>query len=174
MPPAKVTKLTERLLVMMALVAMGATLTTDLVHISWRSMVAIISGPTKWRMNSGRALVSAAPSRPQATETSKRGQHIADLALEDGRILVAQKAEEGEQIGLAAGIDDMVSASQQLIHMLRRRCGRSSPGAAPRGLRPPGGRAGPSPATPRGRAAQAARVGLGQQSRTAGPSRAAA
>ena len=46
MPPAKVMKLTVRLLVMMALVAMGATLTTDSVHISWRSMVAIISGPT--------------------------------------------------------------------------------------------------------------------------------
>ena len=69
MPPAKVTKLTERLLVMMALEAMGATLTTDSVHMVWRSMVAIISGPTKWRMNSGRAMVSAAPSRPKATET---------------------------------------------------------------------------------------------------------
>ena len=41
-PPAKVTKLTVRLLVMMWLEAMGATLTTDFVHISWRSMVAII------------------------------------------------------------------------------------------------------------------------------------
>ena len=30
---------------MMWLDAMGATLTTDLVHISWRSMVAIICGP---------------------------------------------------------------------------------------------------------------------------------
>ena len=54
----------------MALVAMGAMEITLLVHISCRSMVAIIWGPTKWRMNSGRALVSTAPSSPQASETS--------------------------------------------------------------------------------------------------------
>src|ERR1017187_7366099 len=69
-PPAKEIKQTERLLVMIALEAIGATLTTDSVHIVWRSMVAIISGLTKWRMNSGRAMVSAAPSRPKATETA--------------------------------------------------------------------------------------------------------
>ena len=69
-PLANVIKLTERLLVMMALVARGAMPTMECVHIWCRSMVAIISGPTKWRMNSGRAVVRTTPSRPQATETS--------------------------------------------------------------------------------------------------------
>ena len=73
-PPAKVTKLTERLLVMMWLVSEGATLTMDSVHIWWRSMVAIISGPTKWRMNSGRALVRTAPRTPKATETASEAR----------------------------------------------------------------------------------------------------
>ncbi len=56
---------------MMALVAMGAIPTMERVHIWWRSIVAIISGPTKWRMNSGRAVVRTTPSRPQALETSR-------------------------------------------------------------------------------------------------------
>ncbi len=66
MPPANVSKLTARLLVMMRLVSLGAMLTIDCVHISWRSMVAIMAGPTKWRMNSGLAVVSTTPSSPQA------------------------------------------------------------------------------------------------------------
>ena len=55
---------------MMALVANGAIVTRDSVHIWWRSMVAIIDGGRKWRMNSGRALVMAAPSRPHARLTA--------------------------------------------------------------------------------------------------------
>ena len=49
----------------------------------------------------------------------QRRRYIPDLALEDGRILVAQEAKKSEKIGLPPGIDDMVSASQQMIHILR-------------------------------------------------------
>ena len=47
----------------------------------------------------------------------QRGDDVADLLLEDGRIVVAEEAQEREQIRLSTGIDDMVGASQQLIHM---------------------------------------------------------
>ena len=87
---------------MMELEAIGATLTTDFVHISWRSMVAIIAGPTKWRMNSGRALVSAAPSTPHATDTSSEAATNAQLPLKDGRILVAQKAKKRRAVSSCA------------------------------------------------------------------------
>jgi len=46
-----------------------------------------------------------------------RSKDVADLLLEDGRIVVAEEAQEGAEIRLPAGIDDMVGASQQLIHM---------------------------------------------------------
>jgi len=39
------------------------------------------------------------------------------LLLKDGGILIFEETEEREQIRLLAGIDDMVGASQQLIHM---------------------------------------------------------
>ena len=55
---------------MIWLVAIGATPTIEWVHIWCRSMVAIICGPTKCRMNSGRALVSAAPTSPHPAATS--------------------------------------------------------------------------------------------------------
>jgi len=42
-------------------------------------------------------------------------EDVAELALEDGGIFIAQEEEEGAEIRLAAGIDDMVGASQQLI-----------------------------------------------------------
>ena len=100
---------------MMRLVSRGATLTMDCVHISWRSMVAIICGPTKWRMNSGRDVVSTTPSSPQADEISREASTYWIVALKDGGILVAQKTEQGEKIRLAARVDDMVGASQQLI-----------------------------------------------------------
>ncbi len=51
MPPAKATKQTLILLVMIALEAAGATDTSEWVHISWRSMVSTMAGPSMWRMN---------------------------------------------------------------------------------------------------------------------------
>jgi hypothetical protein len=48
-----------------------------------------------------------------------RREDEADLTLEYGWILVAQKQEQSAQIRLAAGINDMVSPSQQLIYMHR-------------------------------------------------------
>ena len=67
MPPAKAIKQTERLFVMMALLASGSTPTIDSVHILWCSMVSTICGPSMWRMNSGRASVSTVPSVPPAS-----------------------------------------------------------------------------------------------------------
>ena len=69
-PEANARKLTDRLFVMMWLVSFGATLTMESVHILCCSIVAIIAGPTKWRINSGRAVVSAAPSSPHPIITS--------------------------------------------------------------------------------------------------------
>jgi hypothetical protein len=51
MPPAKAIKQTLMLLVMIALEAAGATDTSECVHISWRSMVSTMAGPSMWRMN---------------------------------------------------------------------------------------------------------------------------
>ena len=66
-PPAKATKQTVRLLVMMALEATGSMPTIECVHISWRSMVSTMAGPSMWRMNCGRACVSTDPSNAPAS-----------------------------------------------------------------------------------------------------------
>ena len=58
---------------MIQLVAAGATATTECVHISWRSMVATICGPSMVRMNCGRARVSTEPSAaPPRVMSSER------------------------------------------------------------------------------------------------------
>ena len=45
----------------------------------------------------------------------ERYRYVGEIAAEDERVLVAEKAEQGEEVGLAARIDDMVGASQQLV-----------------------------------------------------------
>lgn len=47
------------------------------------------------------------------------GDDIVELALENARIFVAEVADDGEEVGLAARVDDMVGASQQMIDVLR-------------------------------------------------------
>jgi len=49
----------------------------------------------------------------------QRRQNKPHLLLEHSRILVAQKQKQRAQIRLSARIDDMVSPSQQLIHVYR-------------------------------------------------------
>ena len=92
--------------------ATGSMPTIECVHISWRSMVSTIAGPSMWRMNCGRASVSTEPSAAPASEMNERQQHVADLALHDGRIVVAQKVENLPEAFAPAGINDMVGASQ--------------------------------------------------------------
>ena len=75
-------------------------------------MVSTISGPSMWRMNCGRASVSTDPSNAPASSEHQRQQHVTNLPLHSGRILVAQKIEDFEEAFAAAGIDDMVGASQ--------------------------------------------------------------
>ena len=94
-----------------------------------------------------------------------RGGHVADVALEDDGILVAEKAKKREQIGFSAGIDDMVGASQQLIHM-------RGIGAGGRVLAEDGEiggdlavEQGHLPQLGAGKPAEAAGAGLGQQGR---------
>ncbi len=53
--------------------------------------------------------------QPERDGDDQGSKDEANLALEDGRILVAQKMEEGAQTRFAAGVDDMVGASQELI-----------------------------------------------------------
>ena len=71
---------------------LGATPTIDWVHISWRSMVSTISGPSMWRMNCGRATREHRAQQRPGHMRQKREQYIADLPLNDGRIVIAQKS----------------------------------------------------------------------------------
>jgi len=63
---ANVVKQTERLFVMMALDAIGLTATIEWVHISWRSILSIIAGPSTCSAKSALASVSKAPAMPQS------------------------------------------------------------------------------------------------------------
>jgi len=56
--------------------------------------------------------------QPKRNGDDERSEDEGDLALEDCRVFVAQKKEQRAQTRLTAGIDDMVSASQQLIHVI--------------------------------------------------------
>jgi hypothetical protein len=65
MPIAKVVNATEMLLVVIALDATGCIPTIECVHISWRSMLSTILGPSTWREKSGFFNVTTAPASPQ-------------------------------------------------------------------------------------------------------------
>ena len=79
---------------MIMLLTMGSMPTIECVHISWRSMVSTIAGPSMWRMNCGRASGEHRAQQRAGQKNYQRKQHIADLALNDGRIFIAQKIEE--------------------------------------------------------------------------------
>ncbi len=97
---------------MMALLASGATATIDSVHILWCSMVSTICGPSMWRMNCGSRQREHRAQRPTRKQDHKRQQYVAELALHDRRIAVAQKIEDSAEAFAPARINDMVGASQ--------------------------------------------------------------
>ena len=103
---------------MMWLVSFGATLTMESVHILCCSIVAIIAGPTKCRINSGRALVSRRAQHSPRDRHQQRCRNIRQLPLKDRRILILEKTKQRQPGRLPPRIDDVVRPRQQLIHMV--------------------------------------------------------
>ena len=104
---------------------MGATLTTDLVHISCRSMVAIICRPDEvaheLRPRAGEHGAQRCPTPPRPAARRPRKRNCAERWPGYSS---RRKRKSVAQIRLAAGIDDMVGASQQLIDVLGIGAGR--------------------------------------------------
>ena len=80
MPLANASSATLMLLVMIALEAIGLMATIECVHISWRSIVSIISGPRIEDLKSGSTDVSAAPSAAEPAKSASEIRHGTRLA----------------------------------------------------------------------------------------------